>query len=96
MNHFSGQVAIVTGGANGIGGATAELLKELGAHVVVFDREKPDCTANIENIVIKQAKHLRLLKRAHSSMRTGHEDPDSFFSSHGVFGRTACVPRGGT
>ncbi len=55
MNHFSGQVAIVTGGANGIGGATAELLKELGAHVVVFDREKPDCTANIENIVIDLA-----------------------------------------
>lgn len=55
MNNFSGQVVLVTGGANGIGGATAELFKELGAHVVVFDREKPDCSSNIENVVIDLA-----------------------------------------
>jgi NAD(P)-dependent dehydrogenase (short-subunit alcohol dehydrogenase family) len=34
--------AVVTGGASGIGAATAELLRERGAEVVVFDREPCD------------------------------------------------------
>src|ERR1700761_7334659 len=34
--------AIVTGGASGIGAATAELLRERGAQVVVLDREAVD------------------------------------------------------
>ncbi|MDX2153956.1 MAG: SDR family NAD(P)-dependent oxidoreductase [Bryobacteraceae bacterium] len=36
---FSGKTAVVTGGANGIGKACADLLEECGARVVVFDRE---------------------------------------------------------
>lgn len=35
---FEGLVAIVTGGASGIGAATAELLRSRGATVAVFDR----------------------------------------------------------
>jgi NAD(P)-dependent dehydrogenase (short-subunit alcohol dehydrogenase family) len=35
---FEGLVAIVTGGASGIGAATAKLLRSRGATVVVFDR----------------------------------------------------------
>lgn len=35
---FAGRVAVVTGGASGIGLATAEHLADLGAHVVVADR----------------------------------------------------------
>ena len=41
MSHtdeFAGLVAIVTGGASGIGAATAELLRSRGATVAVFDR----------------------------------------------------------
>ena len=41
MSHteeFAGLVAIVTGGASGIGAATVELLRSRGAIVVVFDR----------------------------------------------------------
>ena len=34
---LQGQVAIVTGGASGLGGATAELLAKSGAHVTLFD-----------------------------------------------------------
>ena len=35
---FSGRVALVTGGASGIGAATAARLREGGARVAIFDR----------------------------------------------------------
>lgn len=38
---LNGKLAVVTGGANGIGAATAALLRARGASVVVFDRELP-------------------------------------------------------
>jgi len=37
---FEGQVAVVTGGAMGIGAATAQTLCELGAQVAVLDRDE--------------------------------------------------------
>jgi 3-oxoacyl-[acyl-carrier protein] reductase len=52
MSNFDGQVAIVTGGANGIGRATAELLLELGAKVIAFDREQPTGKSDVENVTI--------------------------------------------
>jgi 2-dehydro-3-deoxy-L-rhamnonate dehydrogenase (NAD+) len=36
---FAGRTALVTGGASGIGAATAERLRASGAEVAVFDRE---------------------------------------------------------
>ncbi len=39
MSEFDGAVAIVTGGASGIGAATAALLAERGARVAVLDRD---------------------------------------------------------
>lgn len=38
MNDFAGLVAVVTGGASGIGAATARLLLDRGAQVAVLDR----------------------------------------------------------
>jgi NAD(P)-dependent dehydrogenase (short-subunit alcohol dehydrogenase family) len=38
MNDFDGLVAVVTGGASGIGAATAELLRNRGARVAILDR----------------------------------------------------------
>src|SRR5580700_6657207 len=38
MNDFEGLVAVVTGGASGIGAATAAQLRERGARVAVLDR----------------------------------------------------------
>ena len=42
MSEFDGAVAIVTGGASGIGAATAALLAERGARVAVLDRHPTD------------------------------------------------------
>ena len=36
---FTGRVAVVTGGATGIGGATARKLAECGASVAILDRD---------------------------------------------------------
>jgi NAD(P)-dependent dehydrogenase (short-subunit alcohol dehydrogenase family) len=40
--NLEGKVAVVTGGANGIGAATARLLTSAGAHVAVFDLQEVD------------------------------------------------------
>src|SRR4029453_8287462 len=50
MGGFDGMVALVTGGAGGVGAATAELLAERGARVAVLDLD-PDAA---------HARHLRL------------------------------------
>lgn len=44
MNHYSfdGRVALVTGGASGMGAATVDMLIKGGANVVTFDLHRPD------------------------------------------------------
>ncbi|GAA2588213.1 SDR family oxidoreductase [Winogradskya consettensis] len=47
MNEFQGLVAVVTGGAGGIGAATATLLHHRGARVAVLDREAGKAPAGL-------------------------------------------------
>ena len=50
MSKFAGKVAIVTGGAAGIGGATSRLLAEQGASVLIADINMAEAEANAEAI----------------------------------------------
>jgi NAD(P)-dependent dehydrogenase (short-subunit alcohol dehydrogenase family) len=50
MEKFADKVAVVTGGAAGIGGATARLLAEQGASVLIADVNTPEAEANAETI----------------------------------------------
>ncbi len=47
---LEGQVAIVTGGSRGIGGATSEILAANGAHVVIADVDESAAASAIESI----------------------------------------------
>lgn len=50
MSKFAGKVAIVTGGAAGIGGATSRLLAAGGANVLIADVNMTEAQANADSI----------------------------------------------
>ena len=63
MKRFEGQVAIITGGALGIGGATARKLASEGAKVFIADIDDESAAANVEQI-----------KQAGGTATSGHLD----------------------
>ena len=83
MKNFTGQVVIVTGGANGIGKATAELFSELGAKVIAFDREQAKDNSGVENVVLDLG-NLPSLEAAVSEVIKKHGRIDVLVNVAGV------------
>ncbi len=78
---FSGRVALVTGGASGIGQAAAERLRAGGATVVVFDRHP---SADIQGDVARSAD----LDAAVGEIEDRHGRLDILVNSAGIPGRS--------
>ncbi|MEH3033705.1 MAG: SDR family NAD(P)-dependent oxidoreductase [Aeromicrobium erythreum] len=80
---FADQVALVTGGASGIGRATATMLRARGAHVVVLDRQpSPDGHESLMLDVTDRAA----VDRAIAAVDERHARVDVLVNSAGITG----------
>ena len=50
MNRHDGKIALVTGGAQGIGASIVETLYEQGAHVIIVDLKREKAETLISNL----------------------------------------------
>lgn len=87
MTTLANKVAIITGGANGIGRATAELFAQHGAAVMVSDVDQPNGEA-VVSAIISAGGQARFVKADVSK----EPDIQSLFSeTHRTFGRIDIV-----
>ena len=80
MEDFRGKIAIVTGGASGIGKALAEELGKQGAKVIVADISVETTTASdgklqTAHVDVSQADQVQAQARGSVTSVSGGEDP---------------------
>ena len=78
---FTGRVALVTGGASGIGAATVERLRAGGAEVVTFDQ---DPSADVQGDMARSSD----LEQAVAHTERQHDRLDILVNSAGIPGRS--------
>jgi len=94
---FAGQVAVVTGGAQGIGGAVADHLTERGAQVVIWDMDlklAQQKAGGLGNGAIAQAVDIadwNSVSNAHVDLLTQVDRVDILVNSAGIAGSNAPV-----
>jgi 3-oxoacyl-[acyl-carrier protein] reductase len=81
---FEGRVALVTGGASGIGAATVRRLRARGAGVAVFDLKEPD--ADVEVAIVGDVTRSSDLDRAVEQIESELERLDILVCCAGVSG----------
>ncbi|PZF79417.1 SDR family NAD(P)-dependent oxidoreductase [Jiangella anatolica] len=91
MGHFTGKVALVTGGGTGIGRAAAERLAREGAHVFITGRRQAELEATAAHIgaesvtaVVGDISHLEDLDRLFETIRTHGHGLDILFANAAV------------
>ena len=60
MGNLTDQVAIVTGGAQGIGGATSRRLAESGARILIADMDVETAQSNADRFAMQEASRKSL------------------------------------
>lgn len=95
-DRFKNQVAVVTGGASGIGQAVARRLAQEGAHVVIADRDEAALTSSLEDLkrygsasssLLDITSEAEVIGRLESVV-AAHGRLDVMFNSAGVAGAT--------
>jgi NAD(P)-dependent dehydrogenase (short-subunit alcohol dehydrogenase family) len=84
LTDLHGEVAVVAGGANGIGAACAELLAAGGAQVVVLDREEPPAPAEGAEAIVLDVTHEAAIDAAMARVVERHGRLDILVASAGI------------
>src|SRR5689334_11532462 len=85
---FSGRVAVVTGGMQGIGAAIAEHLRRSSADVAVWDRAAPDDTADRRDLVRTDVTDPASVERSLRETLTRFGRVDILINNAGYAGAT--------
>jgi len=91
MDNLANKVAVITGGSNGIGAATAKSFLTAGMKVVIFDRKPPTALAKNDHCLFIQgdATELSALDELYAQTMKAFGKIDVLFANAGVGGSKA-------